>query len=352
MGKWKFNQDLLQDAIKTGQRFLLDKNLSKKERLEITSDIKRFQRFLDGDFELIKRKRRLNFEGAKKNILRTMKKHHRMFGKDLKNWFIALAQSNIFKCDQEVPIMILSTDEMVIETLANYRENAPIFYKWAKEILFSPKINLVQEAIIDSSSYCFYSDIFHLPFIVIDQLDEAYVLNHEIEHGIEYLMGTPTHQLYSEFGPLYFEALFNDHLYTKHGRQSLSGPLNRIKETQNFLSILSIYLYTMSVFAHHNFEVSDELFKETFLDVTNLDENVLLEFLNDEMVESEITETLGYLLSFLKAIEIRDYNLRKDETGNYMFNDILFSKKFKFNPPLDGFDPYIRFVEEVKQKVK
>lgn len=352
MGKWQFNKDFLQETIDTGKRFLLDESLSRKERLEITSDIRRFQRFIDDDFEIIKRKRRLSFENAKKNILKSMKKYYKVFGKDLRNWFIELAQSQIFSYDQDTPIMILSTDEMVIETLANYQTNAPIFYSCAKEILFNKKLNLIQEAIIDSSSYCFYSDILRLPFIVIDQLDEAYVLNHEIEHGIEYFMGTPTHHLYSEFGPLYFESLFNDRLYPKHGRQAVGGALNRIKDTNEFLTVLSVYLYAMSVFAHHNFEVDDELFKQTFMDVTNLDEDILLDFLNDEIVEIEITETLGYLFSFLKAVEVRDYKLRNNTEGNYMFNDILFSKKFKFKPPVDGFDPYIRFVEEAKQKVK
>ena len=352
MGKWQFNKVLLQDAIDAGQRFLLDKNLSRKERHEITSDITRFKKFIDDDFEIIKKKRRLSFKCTKNNILRTMKKYYQLFDKDLRNWFIELYQSHVFSYEQDSPFMILSIDEMVIETLSNYRKNAPIFYKCAKEILFNSQISLVQEAIIDSSSYCFYSDILHLPFIVIDQLDEAYVLNHEIQHGIEYLMGIPTHYLYSEFGPIYFETLFNDLLYKKKGHQALSGSINRIKETNDFLAILSVYLYAMSVFAHHNFEIDDELFKQTFMDVTNLEEYKLLDFLNDELVESEINETLGYLFSFLKAIEIRDYKLRKNEDGTFMFNNILFSKKFKFKPPVDGFDPYIRYVEDIKQKVK
>ena len=54
MKKWQFNQSTINDAIEAGNRFLLDKSLSKKQRREITTDIRRFQAYLNVDLELTK----------------------------------------------------------------------------------------------------------------------------------------------------------------------------------------------------------------------------------------------------------------------------------------------------------
>lgn len=352
MNKWQFNKQILENSIKCGQKFLLDENLSQRDRIAITSDIKRFQRFLDGDFKSYRRKRNLNFQNTKKNILSNMKKYHKLFNKDLRSWFIQLAQSKIFECLEEIPTFTLPIDEAAYETLINYKESAPIFYKCAKELLSKRKPFLIQEATTSSTSFCFYSDILNLPFIVINQNDEANSLNHELEHGIEYIMNIPTHELYSEFGPIYFEILFNDRLYQKYGKKTLSSTVNRIQETNDFLNILLVYLYAMSIFEHYNFNIDDESFIEIFKDATGLDSENLLAFLNDEIVNIEISETLNYLLSFLKVIEVRDYTIRKDNEGIAMFNNILFNKNFVFNTPQDNFEPYIRFIEETKQKIK
>ena len=75
MKKWQFDESTIKDAINAGNRFLLDKSISKKQRREIITDINRFQAFLNGDFELTKRKKELQGVHLKNNILKSMKKH-------------------------------------------------------------------------------------------------------------------------------------------------------------------------------------------------------------------------------------------------------------------------------------
>lgn len=352
MKKWQFNKKVLQDAIDCGNHFLLTNKLSNQQRRSIRSDIVRFQNFLSGDFEDYQRKVFFNPSTLKRNILNGMKRHHRIFKGDLMSWFIELNQAKIFKYHRRMKVFKLPIEEMAEQTLKVYRTNAPLFYNCAKEFIYCSELNLIQEAEISSSSYCFYSDILKLPFIVINKNDDSYVLNHEIQHAIEYMLDIAIPEFYHEFGPIYFESLFIDSAYEKHGKKVLSGFVRRIQDMEDYLDILSVYLYSMSVFSHYDFDVSDEFFYEIWQEATGLSFDYLTQFLNHEIVNREITSSLSYLLSFLKAIEIRDVIITGNPDGRRKFNDLLFTKKFSFTPPSDGFEPYARFVNEVKQKVR
>ena len=352
MKKWQFDESTIKSAIDAGNRFLLDDSLSRKHRLEITSDIRRFQRFLNGDYELLERKRYLKHPQLKNNILRAMRKHSKIFDKNFISWLIGLAQSNIFARDEEVPIFSIPIEEAANHTIENYKRNSPIFYQYAYELLRNKKINLIQETPLEGSPYCFYSDILRLPFIVINSSTEASTLNHEMQHAIEYLLGITTSPFYSEFGPIYFETLLTDQLFSHYGKDVLSSILNRICDTQRFLDFVKCYLYPLSVFSHFNFDVDDELFYSTFHDITNLQGEELIRFLNEEMVASEITDTLGYLFSYLKVIEIRSLAKRDNLEVGDEFNRILYDKTFKFEKPKNGFQVYKDFVDEIQEKAR
>lgn len=352
MKKWQFDESTIKDAINAGNRFLLDKSISKKQRREITSDIKRFQRFLNGDFELVEQKKYLKMPQLKYNILRSMRKHSKFLNQESISWLIGLEQSNIFDVDDEIPAYSIPIEESINHTLENYKRKAPVFYNYAYELLKNKKINLIHETPLNGSSYCFYSDILQLPFIVINSSTEASTLNHEIQHAIEYLLGITTSSFYSEFGPIYFETLLNEQLYNYYGKDILSSSLNRIYDANRFLEIVKCYLYALSVFSYYDFIVDDDLFYTTFYDITNLQGEELIKFLNDEIVESEISDTLSYLFSFLKAIEISSLEKKDNLEASYKFNLVLYNKKFKFDKPKDGFQVYKDFVTEVKEKAR
>lgn len=352
MKKWQFDESTIKDAINAGNRFLLDKSISKKQRREIITDINRFQAFLNGDFELTKRKKELQGVHLKNNILKSMKKHSKLFKHDLISWLIGLEQSGIFFRSDELPPFKIDINDAANYTLDNYRYNAPLFHNYAYELLKNKKINLIHETQLNFSSYCFYSDILQLPFIVIGTDDEASALNHEIQHAIEYLLGISTNHYYSEFGPIYFETLFNDHLYNQYGNISLSANLNRIYDTKKQLEIIKCYLYCMCIFSYNNFDVDDNFFFETFQEITGLQGKELTDFLNEEILEQELNETLSYLFSFLKAIEIRSLELKNDMEAKRKFNQILYSRRFSFKKPQNGFQVYKDFVEEIKEKAR
>ena len=352
MKKWQFNQSTINDAIEAGNRFLLDKSLGKKQRREITTDIRRFQAFLNGDFELTKTTKELQGTQLKNNILKSMKKHSKLFKHDLISWLIGLEQSDIFFKSDELQPFKIDINEAANYTLDNYKYNAPLFYSYAYELLKNKKINLIHETPLDSSSYCFYSDILQLPFIVIGTDDEASALNHEIQHAIEYLLGITTNPYYSEFGPIYFETLFNDHLYNQFGSAALSSNLNRIYDAKKQLEIIKCYLYCLCIFSYKDFNVDDDLFFETFQEITGLENKDLIKFLNEEIIEQELNETLSYLFSFLKAIEIRNLEQKNDIEAKRKFNQILYSKRFSFKKPQNGFKIYKDFVDEIKEKAR
>ena len=352
MSKWNFNQELLEIAIEKGQSFLLSSGLSKQDKRDIKSDIKRFQLFLAGDFDDIERKRYQNMPYLKNNILSGMKKMEKVLSPELRTWLINLCMAKLFEVDNEIPIFNMDFDEISRETLKNYKKYAPVLYNFAHFMLKRKNPGLIQSAALNTSSYCFYSDILRLPFMVIDPLDDASSLNHEMEHGIEYLINANQHPFYGEFGPIYFEMLFCDGLYNKYGQSSLAMHLTRMDDATNQLNILTVYLCAMRIFAKHNYEVSDQLFLETFANLKNINNEKLLIFLNDEIVNVNIVETINYLLSFLRSIEVRELTMKDNNMAGVIFNDTLFKNRFKFHIPDDNYKLYERYVSEIKQKMR
>lgn len=348
--KWKFNEQLLQETICIGKYYLEHNDLTSQEKAEIKSDISRFKRFINGDFETTSTYRHLSLPMIKKSVLASMKKYRRLFNREFREWLINLQQSNIFRYGQYIPRFKLSIDTMADETLTLYGNQAPHFFLQA-EALLSEKISLIHYTKTDSSSFCFYSSLLDLPMIIINSKDDASVLTHEIQHGIEYLKDIPTHIFYHELGPIYFELIFSDQTFKSYGKKALATPLERIQDTEDFLKILKVYVYCLSVFEKFDFDIDDELFLNTFSDISGIYGEELLELLTEEFTNPEISESLGYLFSFLKAIEIRDMLKQNDLNGILIFNQLLFSKKFKFVPP-PTLEPYKRFVKEMKQKVK
>ena len=217
--KWKFNEQLLQETICIGKYYLEHNDLTSQEKAEIKSDISRFKRFINGDFETTSTYRHLSLPMIKKSVLASMKKYRRLFNREFREWLINLQQANIFRYGQYIPRFKLSIDTMADETLTLYGNQAPHFFLQA-EALLSEKISLIHYTKTDSSSFCFYSNLLDLPMIIINSKDDASVLTHEIQHGIEYLKDIPTHIFYHELGPIYFELIFSDQTFKSYGKKA------------------------------------------------------------------------------------------------------------------------------------
>ena len=144
-----------------------------------------------------------------------------------------------------------------------------------------------------------------MPFLIVDVNQAPCVLNHEVEHGIEFMLKVYKNNLFSELGALFLEQKFMDTYYDSNGLIYSNFYNGRLEDTSYYLSFLRDFLNMMKAFARTDFKVSDEEFKTIFLENANITDNNIDSYLLEEDVKGDIEEYLKYLLSFLKAIELR-----------------------------------------------
>ena len=84
--------------------------------------------------------------------------------------------------------------------IANYKEHSKLYYEIAKHIIKIENPSQIQ--LITKSkkpaSYCRHNFINHIPFIIINENDESWALNHEVQHAIEEIINYETPYFYDE----------------------------------------------------------------------------------------------------------------------------------------------------------
>ena len=353
---WTFDQNFITEVIKRGYTLLDDDKLPKSKRKSIQTDIATFTRFQNEDFDnksgIIPRPPK-NIEKLKNYILKRMQKQYNELGEELILWTMDLYFEKIFEIRGRCAQTQLSIDEQSELTLENYSKNSKLFYKTAKSILSDEIIRQVQnDPLLNTSSYCYYDEITGLPYLIIDNTQAPWILNHETEHAVEEIKKISGTRYYSELGPILFELLFNDTLYKNQGFLNKGDYSDRMVDTEETLTRLVRYFDVMLTFKHKNFQVPTDLFLREFSDVCDLDtEEGLRDFLREEIAPADIVDDMAYMYSYLKAIELRERH-NPNEDYSYAITPFVKAKKLNFTPSEKSFEIYRNFTKEMQEKTK
>ena len=160
-----------------------------------------------------------------------------------------------------------------------------------------------------------------------------------------------THAWYEELGAHYFEILFLDVLYDRQGYLLSSDYSLRVDGAKDLLDFLYEYLNCILIFARSNFDTSLDKFMEIIMDIYDVDLEEAIDIMKEELVTTEQIETLDYLFSYLKAIELRERTFITKRTSDSILEPYINSKRFKFYLPKD-IGIYERYIEEMKQKTR
>jgi len=355
MKKWQFDKQFLERNINEGIILLNDNELDKLERIIIKNDLKTLKQYLTGDFESYNTsiKNFKSLEKLKKYVLIKAQNIYITLGKELIDWIIDLNNENPFYDIQDTKKTKISISKQVELTLKNYENNSKYLLNYAKQILSSQptsQIQIIKD--LEVGSYCHYSDIAKIPLILIDTTESPNTLNHETQHAIEYFLPYKTHEFFNELGAIYFELLFLDLLFNEQGFLYNGDYGERLQEVSYEINTLAEYFELIKIFAKYNFNIETKHFINLFEKYMFVEENKLIGFLNEEIASESIEYNILYLLSSLKAIELRNKNsILKTDSINILKPHIKYPK-FNFNIPDNYLKIYELYIEEMKQKTK
>lgn len=349
-----FDRKFLKETREKGIRLLKEKNLPAKVLKDIKEDVGMYTRFLAGDFNLVKKPIMpfSDINTLKSYILLTMAEHYKLFGPELLKWVISLNGEQIFE-SSEVSCMYsdLSTYEQAENALLLYKKYNKKFYEQALEIYSYKSVCQVQEDYnLISSSYCTFCSITNLPLIVVNPFKAPTVVNHETQHGVEYMLDFNTHELYRELGSIMFELLSLDQLFNRRGFLYLTDYSSRTNEMADSLPFLSKYFELILDFSKDQFNISTDDFLLRVGSKFSKEENTIQVFLEKELVGNLVDERLEYFFSYLKAIELREEILVNKEVGIERLDGFLRDSRFNFTPPKNGFKVYEKYIRELEQK--
>ena len=357
VSKWQLDKKFMEDVISKGYVLLDDSKLSKTTKKDIRTDIKTFNRFLEGDFEYkptIVTKPPHDIEKLKTYILRRMENQYHNLGEEIILWTMDLYCEEIFKPKGRNEKTFLTLDEQVDTTIETYSDHSKSFLKIAKLILSNDIIKQIQEVSgMKKTSYCYYDEITGLPYLILNPKEAPWITTHETQHAVEEIRKLEGHRFFSELGPIFMELLMNDTLYKNQGFLNVGDFKDRMLDTKEQLLTMFNYFDIMLSFACMNFDVPTDVFIKEFQEVCEEeDEETLIKLLREEIVPTDIEEDMSYLYSYLNAIELREQVQSTNQDCAYILEPYLKTRKFAFTPSKEKFDIYRRFNEEMTSKVK
>ena len=348
--KWEFDRDFLKKYIKMWDESIKTANLSDSEKALLKDEKSMFNRFLKGEYSISDGYigRYKSIDNLRRYVLSKMKYEYEMLGPELIDYIQSLYSSDIF-CSVGSPRPDVPIEIQEEYTLKTYEKNCKLFYKYAKQILSLKPTSMVQcTSYLEGSSWCFFSDLLDLPFLVIDPRETSNVLNHETQHGIDFLLKYQlVNNYYSELLPICFEILFDDLLFEKEGICDYDF---RLEEMDSLLSDVCDYLNVMKKFAAMEFKVPLDKFKEIVTKDFSIDECVIVPVLNEIVVGDDFDFNFGYLVSYLKAIELRSELQKANSDCLSLISPYVRNYDFEFNPDYNNFKTYESFVSEACQK--
>lgn len=351
-----FDRKFLRETREKGIRILQDGTLTSDELKVVKEDVEMYTRFLAGNFNLVKEPSMsfADIETLKSYVLLTMVKHYKLLGVDLLKWVINLNNEAIFENrEKSYDFSDISTYEQAEDTLRLYRKYNRKFYDQAMEIYSYKSTCQVQEDYgLTSSSYCTFCSITNLPLIIVNPGKTPTVVNHETQHGVEYMLGFNTHELYKELGSITFELLSLDQLFKKRGFLYPTDYYTRINDMANSLSYLGKYFELLLDFSKDEFDIPTDIFIEKACSKFGQEQDTIHEYLEKKLAVNLIGDDLEYLFSYLKAIELRWEMLINKENGMQLLDSFLRSSTFTFVPPQNGVKVYEKYIRELDKKAR
>lgn len=356
INKYQLNENYIKKSIKKGISLLKGTNTKASQRNDVMQDIYFFKQLLNNNInnQIKDENNKYSLDKLKHITLAKMKQQLKILSPNLIDWLIFLNQEKIFDKQYFYDKTELSIEKQEELTIKNYEQNSKILLKYAKEI-FSPiptqQIQLCYDD-FDCSSYCHYSNINEIPFIIVNPLDAPHILNHEIQHGIEFLLKLNTHDIYSELGPIFYEILFTNVLYSSQGFIMYGDFHERIEDACFQLESVTEYLKVLKKIYSCDFTLTTAEFKEIVIQTLEIPKKLLYQYLIDEVINDGFDNTITYLLSYLKAIELYKNSKIHNSDSFETLNPYLSTNQFTFNIPENASQLYTSYIEEMKQKVK
>lgn len=362
--EWVFNEDLLRDTIKRGNKLLLEPKISKGMKISIQDTIIEFQKFLKAiNNESFEADEPVNstfsLPEAKNKVLAKMHRDYKLISHDLMDLIIYLEKRKSEISFKEQFKSDINIETLVEDTYSIYETYFPNYKDSAFRILNHPfsLVHITKEKIYQSE--CHGSTFINLPFIYACNINEnPVVLIHELQHGVEFMHSYRTNPYYYELGPMVLEQLYIDSIVNKKSVRAELLYCDRLMEIDSILYYLAGYFEAMKKLIKFGNEVSTAKFMEVLEEYDLvLEESMQDDF--EEILEIDLKEYLCYVLSFLKSLDVRDtlYNSRR--IGVKQLHSLLDNHKFKGlenkKEVLNNYDSYLKeisYYQKVKQKRK
>lgn len=269
------------------------------------------------------------------------------YGQRAINLIIKLYEDNIFYIPEKKDEKVLSIEEQEEFTIKNYENNSKFLLPTAKEFLNLQHSHIQQVNKVDS--YCYYSKLLDkIPFIVVNSEEFNSILNHELQHALEFIYGLGDDLKYKEIGSIFFELLFCDTLYEQDNKYSDDF---RYRVTESTLSIRELYPFFkfINILKNKKFDLTDKEFVELCEKELWLKEEYIQNYIERNIDSGRFQELIDYLFSHLKAIEIRDKSIRKDEDSLKTLMD-NYKKPITYNNLNEKVLVYKRYLSEIEAK--
>lgn len=345
---WKYDINIIKEGISYGKNLLKKTTLKKSQIEHIKKEILILEGFLQGNYNAKdpREKTIYTFKELKIATLNKMKNIYYILGTDLINWLIILRDKGIFNEYYHFDDCLAPIETQLEYTLKNYEQHSKILLPYAKDLFYNKPAHIQIKENFETTSFCEYFKVLDKSLLLIDPTEEGFILNHETEHYIERILKLPKNDPFLELGSIYFELLFTDMYYEKEGLL-LPG---KIEDTEVDLDMLVDYLIVIKDFAQTDFQVSNEIFKNSIIEKLQVIPEEINEYLQEDIENDYMGDNIIYLISLLKAIELRSITLTSKEDSFDILKPYLSNKKLIFNPSNKLFEIYEDYVDEIKQK--
>lgn len=365
MTKWRFDRKLLKDSLQQCQRKLQDKTIPLIYKFEIEEDETFFSNMLNGNYsnekddcyyyegiedDLSEYEEKYSFEEIKERILIKCMDYINQLGNEIIDLMIELYEDDIFYIPAEDEEYFLSMDEQEEYTIKNYESHSKKLLIPAKKILDGKK--LIQASTKDKiTSYTQFPYSIDLPFIIVNPNERNSILNHELEHASEFMLniGRDKNGYLLELGSIYFEMLFCDLLYKETNKKYSSDYKKRVTESYTYIYDLYPIFVFIKELQKRKFKVRDEEFQKLCNDILEVTPDNLEDFLNIGL-EEEFEPKLRYLLSHLKAIELREKTNKNDDSLDILLEEFMKPLTHEEKKVKEKKKIYKRYLNEIECK--
>lgn len=351
---WKFDKDFLREKINEGESLLKYNDIDENKRLEIDSMLSNFYDYLGESHSYSSDKRPiLSLENIYKSLTNKFKRD--LDKLDLDCW---VSMHDLCWKSEKPSLMTgnthklnLSDDKMVTNTLNFYKKLDKDFYVAAKKIITNP-VSLINFSNRKSlGDHCFPCRYLDLPFINVYKENDlsAIWFVHELQHGIDYILYKDVPYFFSEASFIFSETLYIDSLVQKGVK--IVDPNRfysyRIHTNNENMQNLYNYVELLYRFIENGLEVNKDNVSKILICDSEKEINNKYNFLRVR----NYLEMFGYILGFLKSLELREIYYNDRNIALSQLKNILMGGND--NVDFDMLeDCYSNYVSEIKAKYK